>query len=148
MRGRAIDLVRTSEEFLHASWAAAAGGGKAPIDLGESSYRPLAEVRSTALARGLSWWTLSPFSAGPESDGAARADQGPRHGETRASEGWGAGNVRTEAGELVDLSSVAREALWARAAEGPLPSAVARQQALRHLLRKPLRQRLSEQKNG
>ena len=34
VRGRAIDLVKTSEEFLHASWAAAAGGGKAPIDLG------------------------------------------------------------------------------------------------------------------
>jgi len=116
VRGRAIDLVRTSEEFLHASWAAAAGGGKAPIDLGESSYRALAEVRSTALARGLSWWTLSPFSAGPggSSTGAAPAagsqDDGPRHGETRAAEGWGAGNVRTEDGELVDLSSVAREA--------------------------------------
>jgi len=109
VRGRAIDLVRTSEEFLHASWAAAAGGGKAPIDLGESSYRPLAEVRAAALARGQSWWTLSPFSAGPEGAPAA-SDQGPRHGETRASEGWGAGNVRTEDGELVDLSSVAREA--------------------------------------
>ena len=34
VRGRAIDLVKTSEEFLHASWAAAAGGGQAPIDLG------------------------------------------------------------------------------------------------------------------
>ena len=107
VRGRAVDLVRTSEEFLHASWAAAAGGGKAPIDLGESSYRSLAEVRSTALARGLSWWTLSPFSAGPS---AGSVDVGPRGGETRAQEGWGAGNVRTEDGELVDLSSVAREA--------------------------------------
>ena len=36
VRGRAIELVKTSEEFLHASWAAAAGGGKAPIDLGAS----------------------------------------------------------------------------------------------------------------
>ena len=65
VRGRAIDLVKTSEEFLHASWAAAAGGGQAPIDLGASSYRPLADVRAAALARGLAWWTLSPFSAGP-----------------------------------------------------------------------------------
>nr|WP_183341692.1 transcription-repair coupling factor [Microlunatus antarcticus] len=112
VRGRAIDLVRTSEEFLHASWAAAAGGGKAPIDLGESSYRPLAEVRSAALARGLSWWTLSPFSAGPStgSGNEGAGDQGPRHGETRAAEGWGAGNVRTEDGELIDFSSVSREA--------------------------------------
>ena len=35
----------TSEEFLQASWAAAAGGGKAPIDLGASAYQPLADVR-------------------------------------------------------------------------------------------------------
>jgi len=96
VRGRAIDLVRTSEEFLHASWAAAAGGGQAPIDLGESSYRPLAEVRATALARGLSWWTLSPFSAGP--------------GESAAPSTGSGGVVRTEDGEVVDLSSVAREA--------------------------------------
>ena len=34
IRTRAHDLVRTSEEFLQASWAAAAGGGKAPVDLG------------------------------------------------------------------------------------------------------------------
>ena len=33
-RSRAHDLVATSEEFLGASWAAAAGGGTAPIDLG------------------------------------------------------------------------------------------------------------------
>ena len=52
VRGRAIDLVKTSEEFLQASWAAAAGGGKAPIDLGASSYQPLADVRAAALARG------------------------------------------------------------------------------------------------
>ena len=57
VRGRAIDLVKTSAEFLHASWAAAAGGGKAPIDLGASAYQPLADVRATALARGLAWWT-------------------------------------------------------------------------------------------
>ena len=41
VRGRAHDLVATSEEFLQASWAAAAGGGKAPIDLGAAAYQPL-----------------------------------------------------------------------------------------------------------
>ena len=86
VRGRAIDLVKTSEEFLHASWAAAAGGGQAPIDLGASSYRPLADVRAAALARGLAWWTLSPFSAGPAS--RRRRVASP---------------VRTEDGEIVDL---------------------------------------------
>jgi transcription-repair coupling factor (superfamily II helicase) len=90
VRGRAIDLVKTSEEFLHASWAAAAGGGKAPIDLGASAYQPLAEVRAAALARGMAWWTLSPFSSGPVPE--AMTD-------------WDGGNpIRTEDGEIIDLS--------------------------------------------
>ena len=39
VRTRAHELVATSEEFLAASWAAAAEGGKAPIDLGAAAYR-------------------------------------------------------------------------------------------------------------
>ena len=62
VRSRAIDLVKTSEEFLGAAWAAAAVGGVAPIDLGASSYQPLAEVRQHALTRGMAWWSLSPFA--------------------------------------------------------------------------------------
>ena len=49
-RRRAHDLVATSEEFLGASWAAAAGGGSAPIDLGAASYRSLGDVREHAVA--------------------------------------------------------------------------------------------------
>jgi transcription-repair coupling factor (superfamily II helicase) len=90
VRGRAIELVKTSEEFLHASWAAAAGGGKAPIDLGSSAYQPLAEVRAAALARGMAWWTLSPFSAGPLDDSAVNGD--------------GFLPIRTDDGEIIDLS--------------------------------------------
>ena len=60
-RSRAHDLVATSEEFLGASWAAAAGGGTAPIDLGAASYRSLADVRELALAQDKPWWTMSPF---------------------------------------------------------------------------------------
>ncbi|RYP83425.1 transcription-repair coupling factor [Nocardioides guangzhouensis] len=65
-RSRAHDLVATSEEFLGASWAAAAGGGQAPIDLGAASYRELGEVREHALAAGLSWWSVSPFGLDDE----------------------------------------------------------------------------------
>ncbi|WP_127481218.1 transcription-repair coupling factor [Nocardioides pantholopis] len=65
-RGRAHDLVATSEEFLGASWAAAASGGTAPIDLGAASYRTLADVREHALARDLPWWTISPFGIDDE----------------------------------------------------------------------------------
>ncbi|MET8527234.1 transcription-repair coupling factor [Micromonospora sp. NPDC005172] len=61
IRTRAHDLVRTSEEFLQASWAAAAVGGQAPVDVGAAAFRTLAEVRATAGALGQPWWTLSPF---------------------------------------------------------------------------------------
>lgn len=61
VRRRSYELVRTSQEFLGASWAAAAGGGQAPIDLGASAYWSLADVRDHALSLGLTWWTLSPF---------------------------------------------------------------------------------------
>jgi transcription-repair coupling factor (superfamily II helicase) len=60
-RSRAHDLVATAEEFLGASWAAAASGGQSPIDLGAASYKELGEVRTTALRGGRAWWTLSPF---------------------------------------------------------------------------------------
>lgn len=72
VRGRAADLVATSDEFLKASWAAAAAGGQAPIDLGASAYKSLVEVRDHALARGQLWWTLSPFGQGPEEDSGTR----------------------------------------------------------------------------
>ncbi|MGW5364581.1 transcription-repair coupling factor [Actinopolymorpha pittospori] len=85
VRSRAHDLVATSQEFLEASWAAAAGGGDAPIDLGAAAYRTLADVRHHALAEGLAWWSVSPFALEP--DGAV-APSGP---------------VRTEAGELVAI---------------------------------------------
>ncbi|PKQ24016.1 MAG: transcription-repair coupling factor [Actinobacteria bacterium HGW-Actinobacteria-5] len=73
IRSRAHELVVTSEEFLRASWAAAAEGGRAPIDLGASAYRSLADVRARALERGLLWWSLSAFSAGDPGPAEARA---------------------------------------------------------------------------
>ncbi|WP_232819815.1 transcription-repair coupling factor [Nocardioides allogilvus] len=60
-RTRAHDLVATSEEFLGASWAAAASGGQSPIDLGAASYREVADVRGGVIERSLGWWTVSPF---------------------------------------------------------------------------------------
>ncbi|GAB3871014.1 transcription-repair coupling factor [Kibdelosporangium lantanae] len=59
IRTRAHDLVRTGQEFLEASWMAAAGGGKAPIDLGASAYRELGEIVAHARDTGRRWWTLS-----------------------------------------------------------------------------------------
>ncbi len=72
VRSRAHDLVATSEEFLGASWAAAAGGGTAPIDLGAASYRELDDVLAHARELGRSWWTVSPFGLDEEITGESR----------------------------------------------------------------------------
>ena len=88
VRARAHDLVATSAEFLHASWAAAAGGGTAPVDLGAAAYRSLGDVRQRALARGLSWWSISPFGTDPDAVALATTP------------------LRTEAGELVSLGDL------------------------------------------
>src|SRR5690606_14250897 len=73
IRTRAAELVATSQEFLEASWAAAAGGGSSPIDLGASAYWALGDVRQHALESGHRWWSLSPFMAAPgvDEDGPA-----------------------------------------------------------------------------
>ncbi|WP_425393525.1 transcription-repair coupling factor [Actinokineospora enzanensis] len=67
IRTRAHDLVRTGQEFLEASWMAAAGGGKAPIDLGASAYRDLGEVAAHARDHDHPWWTLSQLTT-PDAD--------------------------------------------------------------------------------
>ncbi|UNS97432.1 transcription-repair coupling factor [Streptomyces tubbatahanensis] len=71
VRTRAADLVATSQEFLQASWAAAAGGGDgaggaAPIDVGAASLRGIAEVREHARELGMMWWSVSQFTADVE----------------------------------------------------------------------------------
>ncbi|MFD9303255.1 transcription-repair coupling factor [Streptomyces sp. NPDC060048] len=63
VRTRASDLVATSQEFLMASWAASAGGGVAPIDVGAASLRGIADVREHARELGMMWWSVSPFAA-------------------------------------------------------------------------------------
>ncbi len=64
IRSRAEDLVRTSLEFLEASWHGAAAGAATPLDvdgldLAAAAYRSVAEVESVARARGPVWTTDS-----------------------------------------------------------------------------------------
>ncbi len=66
IRTRAHDLVRTSQEFLQASWATAATGGVAPVDLGAAAYRTLVDVREHAASIGLPWWSVTPFTSDAE----------------------------------------------------------------------------------
>ncbi|RZU34460.1 transcription-repair coupling factor [Blastococcus saxobsidens] len=68
VRSRAADLVRTAEEFLAASWATAGEAGEAPLDLGASSFRDLADVEDAARTRGLPWWTTGQFTLAAEDD--------------------------------------------------------------------------------
>jgi transcription-repair coupling factor (superfamily II helicase) len=63
VRTRAADLVSTSQEFLEASWAAAALGGKSPLDLGAASLWSLADLRDHVRSLGLPWWSITPFVA-------------------------------------------------------------------------------------
>ncbi|MFE4610809.1 transcription-repair coupling factor [Streptomyces niveus] len=66
VRTRAGDLVATSQEFLQASWAAGAGGGEAPIDVGAASLWGIADVRDRARELGMMWWSVAPFAADEE----------------------------------------------------------------------------------
>ena len=61
VRTRAEELVRTSQEFLEASWVNAAAGGEAPVDLGAAAFQPIARIRAAAAGLGLPWWTIAPF---------------------------------------------------------------------------------------
>ncbi|MGV0653708.1 transcription-repair coupling factor [Mycolicibacterium thermoresistibile] len=66
VRTRAADLISTGQEFLEASWSAAAIGGDAPIDLdalGASGFLDLDDARASAAEAGHPWWTLSQLSS-------------------------------------------------------------------------------------
>ena len=63
VRTRAADLVRTSEEFLAASWAVAAGGGKAPVDLAAASLRSVEDAQAEAAELGVPWWGITQLGA-------------------------------------------------------------------------------------
>ncbi|MFF7360930.1 transcription-repair coupling factor [Streptomyces sp. NPDC008125] len=103
VRTRAADLVATSQEFLQASWAATAGGGDAPIDVGAASLWSIADVRDRARELGMMWWSTSPFAADDELDDdtlklGMRAPEAYRGDTARAladTKGWIADGWRT-----------------------------------------------------
>ncbi len=75
IRARASDLVRTSQEFLEASWVHAAAGGQAPVDLGAAAFRTITQVRHAADQLGQPWWTVSPFDSAEAAVAAADGRQ-------------------------------------------------------------------------
>ncbi|TDE28924.1 transcription-repair coupling factor [Actinomadura sp. 6K520] len=64
IRTRAAELVRTSQEFLEASWVNAAAGGEAPIDLGAAAFRSLEDVRAHSTELGLPRWSVTALNPG------------------------------------------------------------------------------------
>lgn len=70
VRGRAADLVATSQEFLAASWHNAAAGNATPIDLGAASYRTLADITEQARDLGLRWCGMGLLGAEHADDAA------------------------------------------------------------------------------
>lgn len=106
VRTRASDLVATSQEFLQASWAATAGGGEAPIDVGAASLWGIADVRDRARELDMAWWSVSPFAADATADDSGadtltlgmRAPESYRGDTARAladTKGWLAEGWRT-----------------------------------------------------
>ena len=75
VRARSVELHRTSEEFLAASWANAASGNATPIDVESASYRELEDVAQVARRRALRWVGVGPF--GQLDDDAVRSTLRP-----------------------------------------------------------------------
>ena len=71
IRTRSAELVRTSQEFLEASWVNAAAGGEAPIDLGAAAFRSLEEVREHSAELGLPRWSVTALNPGTRGEGNA-----------------------------------------------------------------------------
>jgi transcription-repair coupling factor (superfamily II helicase) len=113
VRARATDLVATSEEFLAASWAAAAGGGTAPIDLGAASLRTVGEAWSTARELDLPWWTITPFGADAELEQFTYSSAGDGNAE-RASVGARSAFVAAPAYRGDTESAIEDLRRWAR----------------------------------
>ncbi len=56
---RALDVVKTAEEFLTAGWHSAAVGGATPIDLAGSMFTTMEEVVHRVRGRNGSVWNLT-----------------------------------------------------------------------------------------
>ncbi|KHL01249.1 transcription-repair coupling factor [Sinomonas humi] len=83
VRTRAHDLAATNDEFLAAAWATASDGGAAPLDLSvaagagqdpgehigrleDASFASLADTRAAAVARSISWWSVTSLGVDEE----------------------------------------------------------------------------------
>ncbi|WP_299306321.1 transcription-repair coupling factor [uncultured Brachybacterium sp.] len=97
-RGRADELVATTDEFLAAAWSSAAAGGGLPIDVGAASFVPLSEAKGHAREGGRPWFTLAAFGLDTDVDVTTASTTHPGYSgkpgdaakdlERRRLEGW------------------------------------------------------------
>src|SRR6516162_8684611 len=121
IRARAADLVRTSQEFLEASWVNAAAGGQAPVDLGASAFRSITQVRAAAGNLRLPWWTITPFDGsapdtGPAAVGAASV------GTDGGAGGAGEGGPGASFGQIADSDPGGQDRPALRLGAAPAPA--------------------------
>jgi transcription-repair coupling factor (superfamily II helicase) len=62
IRARAVDVVKTAEEFLTAGWHSAATGGQVPIDLSGSMFTDIVTVSEETKKANGSTWNLTPLA--------------------------------------------------------------------------------------
>ncbi len=87
IEARAVDLVRTSEEFLQAGWHNAAVGNSVPLDLSQAAYRSTEQLRDQARQRQLpvsAMGTLGAVAAGLKPAPAYRGDVSALAADCRA----------------------------------------------------------------
>ena len=61
VKTRALEVLKTSEEFLNAAWSNSVHGGEVPQDVAQGGFRDLATVEKSAVKNDLKWWQVSPF---------------------------------------------------------------------------------------
>ena len=61
VKTRALEVLKTSEEFLNAAWSNSVYGGEIPQDVAQGGFRDLATVEKSAIKNDLKWWQVSPF---------------------------------------------------------------------------------------
>ncbi|WP_024935981.1 transcription-repair coupling factor [Actinomadura welshii] len=111
IRTRSVELVRTSQEFLEASWVNAAAGGEAPIDLGAAAFRSLEEVRRHSNELGLPRWSVTALN--PVDDGAEALNLGVQPAEAYR------GDTSRVVGDLKAWIDGGRRVVMVTAGHGP-----------------------------
>lgn len=83
LEARAKELVETTQEFLAASWSAAAGGGEVPLEIEQASFLTLEQLHAAAREASMETVFVSPFAVGENAQNVgAQIVMEPPAGET------------------------------------------------------------------